>query len=203
MAEQWPVDAGAYTGPIASELDQSDRLLLEFGGFVESYSQCKKYLRAGLMLDAYTYVLEALNRWAKIVVLESGEQVKSAVWGQVHEINVGVYKLYEEVALNRETIAQRIQLVLLACEFSVMSKLERCCAPLIRYIRQQDSPCSLRELELNDRFHPIREQLGVLLNLLVKKNLIREVAVANSSAIDQLEMKYVGNGKSTSEISHV
>lgn len=178
------------SGGGALAIDQTDQLLIEFSLFVNAYLQSKEHLRSDHLLDAYTYILDALNHWARIVILEEGKNIESSVWEQVYHVNIGVYKLYEEVALSRETIQQRIQLVLLACDFSVMSKLEKCCSALIRFLQKQERPFALHELEQSEEFAIVSDQLPVLLKMLVKKGLIREVAVAGSDDIDKLEIKY-------------
>lgn len=184
-------------------LGQTDQLLIEFSLFVNAYLQSKEHLRSNHLLDAYTYILDALNHWARIVILEEGKNIESSVWEQVYHVNIGVYKLYEEVALSRETIQQRIQLVLLACEFSVMSKLEKCCSTLIRFLRKQERPFGLYELEQSEEFAIVSDQLPVLLKMLVKKSLIREVAVAGSDDIDILEIKYTASDIPMNQMSSV
>lgn len=98
------------------------KLLVEFSLFLRKYLQSKEYILDEHLLDAYNNILEALHHWARIVIIEDGYHPEITVWRQIRAINPGVYKLYEELTMSKETLKQRVQLVLLACEFSVMSK---------------------------------------------------------------------------------
>lgn len=168
----------------------SDQLFVEFGNFISSYEQSKRFYKQGYQLDAYTYILNALNHWAKIVILENGLVISDSVWEQVSQINLGVFKLYEEVTSSKETIEQKIQLVLLACEFSVVSKLEKCCQSLISFLRSKGEPLTL--LQLGSHFVNVSPHLSMIVKLLLKKNLIREVMT--TSNVDDLSIGYTVDG---------
>jgi hypothetical protein len=163
------------------------KLLIEFCRFLRTYLQSKEYLLDEHLLDAYNNILEALQHWARIVIIEEGHHPEITVWRQIRYLNPGVYKLYEELTTSRETLKQRVQLVLLACEFSVMSKMERCCRPLLNLLAGQEQAWSAAELQHCPELRDIRSELPLLLNKLVKKALIREVAV--TSELEPLEME--------------
>ncbi|KIL37895.1 hypothetical protein SD70_30100 [Gordoniibacillus kamchatkensis] len=166
------------------------KLLLEFCRFLRMYLQSKEYLLAEHLLDAYNNILEALQCWARIVIIEEGHHPEIAVWRQIRYMNPGVYKLYEELTTSKETVKQRVQLVLLACEFSVMSKMERCCGPLLAILEGREEPWSAAELRQHPALADIQGELPLLLGKLVKKSLIREVAVASESELLDLELRY-------------
>ncbi|NEW09140.1 hypothetical protein GK047_24495 [Paenibacillus sp. SYP-B3998] len=166
------------------------RLLVEFSLFLRKYLQSKEYILDEHLLDAYNNILEALHHWARIVIIEDGYHPEITVWRQIRAINPGVYKLYEELTTSKETIKQRVQLVLLACEFSVMSKMERCCEALIHILEESDRPLSGDELQMNPQLVEVKAELPLLLNKLVKKGLIKEVAIPMDEDITELELKY-------------
>lgn len=166
------------------------KLLLEFCRFLRMYLQSKEYLLDEHLLDAYNNILEALQCWARIVIIEEGHRPENAVWRQIRNLNPGVYKLYEELTTSKETVKQRVQLVLLACEFSVMSKMERCCLPLLDILSSRQEPWSAAELQRHPVLAEISGELPLLLNKLAKKSLIREVAVAAESELLELELRY-------------
>jgi len=192
------LDRGTYMEGIRHRLFEfpptarEEKLLSEFAAFVEKYLRSKERLQSGQILDAYTDVLEALKHWARIVIIEDGKYPEETVWSQVYQINPGVYKLFEELTQSQETLEQRIQLVLLACDFSVMSKMEKCCGILLQVLQSREEPWSLNELEANERLSGAGPLLPMLLKQLEKKSLIREVAVAASEDAERLEMKYTG-----------
>lgn len=169
---------------------REQKLLIEFSLFLRKYLQSKEHILDEHLLDAYNNILEALHHWARIVIIEEGFHPEVTVWRQIRAINPGVYKLYEELMMSKETLKQRVQLVLLACEFSVMSKMERCCKALTRILNERDLPWSASELQLHPQLSEIKVELPLLLNKLVKKSLIKEVAIPIDDEISEIELKY-------------
>ncbi|MCP3774230.1 nucleotidyltransferase-like protein [Paenibacillus sp. MZ04-78.2] len=166
------------------------KLLIEFSKFLRCYSQSKEYILDEHLLDAYNNILEALHHWARIVIIDSGNHPEVTVWRQVKTINPGVYKLYEELTLSKETLKQRVQLLLLASEFSVMSKMERCCKPLIELLASREEAWSLQELQQQPELADIKADLPLLLNKLVKKSLAKEIVFTHDPELSVLEMRY-------------
>ena len=166
------------------------KLLIEFSHFLRKYLQSKEYILDDHILDAYNNILEALHHWARIVIVEDGYHPEITVWRQIRAINPGVYKLYEELTMSKETLKQRVQLVLLACEFSVMSKMERCCEAFIQILRENEQPLSSDELQQHSQLVEVKSELPFLLNKLVKKGLIKEVAVIIDEHTSEIELRY-------------
>lgn len=166
------------------------KLLIEFSHFLRKYLQSKEYILDDHILDAYNNILEALHHWARIVIVEDGYHPEITVWRQIRAINPGVYKLYEELTMSKETLKQRVQLVLLACEFSVMSKMEHCCEAFIQILRDNDHPLSSDELQQHPQLCEVKSELPLLLNKLVKKGLIKEVAVIIDEENSEIELRY-------------
>ncbi|MEI7028302.1 nucleotidyltransferase-like protein [Paenibacillus sp. y28] len=166
------------------------KLFAEFNHFLHSYLQAKQYLQEEQTLDAYSSTLEALHHWARIVIIEEGYHPELSVWAHVKRVNPGVYKLYEELTLSTETLAQRVELVLLACEFSVMSKMESCCSLLVRLLEKREEPWTVEDLQCEPDLALTHADLSLLLNKLVRKSLIKEVAVMGDADLTHLELKY-------------
>ncbi len=166
------------------------KLLAEFSMFLRSYLHSRQYLQEKQMLDAYSSILEALHHWARIVIIEEGMHPETPVWNQVRKINPGVYKLYEELTMSRETLEQRIQLVLLACEFSAMSKMKNCCAVILRILGSREQPWSMNELTSHPELHGLHVELALILQKMVKKSLIKEAAVPVGEDLFVFELQY-------------
>ncbi|SFL69659.1 Nucleotidyltransferase-like [Paenibacillus sp. 1_12] len=169
------------------------KLLIEFSKFLRRYLQSKEYILEDHSLDAYNNILEALHHWARIVIIEAGFHPEVTVWRQIKGINPGVYKLYEELTMSKETIKQRVQLVLLACEFSVMSKMERCCKRVLDLLSSRAEAWSLQELQMSEVLIDIKLELPLLLNKLVRKQLAKEVIYAMDTDVSLLEIRYTHN----------
>jgi len=193
--EIW-IDRTGYLRSLRERLIQFDqelrerKLLKEFARFVKTYQQSKEYLNQNYLLDAYTNILSALHHWARIAVIESGAHPEVIVWQQVHQINPGVYKLYEELTHSDETLEQRIQLLVLACEFAIVSKMKDCCALLLRILGSRSQPWSVAELQEHPQIKHLGIDLSPVLKKLVAKSLAKEVAVAHDSQLSMIELQY-------------
>lgn len=152
------------------------KLFIEFSLFLRRYLQGKEYIQKGHTLDAYNNVLEALQHWGRICIVESGRQPEVMVWRQVKQINPGVYKLYEELTLSLESLEERVELVLLACEFSVMSKMKDCCAILFQVLQSRDKPWTANELKYHPELVDLHVELALMLKELCKREWIRKVS---------------------------
>jgi hypothetical protein len=172
------------------DLLKEQKLLMEFSLFLSKFLQSKEYLADGHYLDAYSNILEALQHWARIVIIEEDNHPELMVWRQVRSINPGVYKLYEELTLSSETLRQRVELVILACDFSVMSKMESCCKLLLSILEKRSTPWRIDEIQSHIDLQHLRINVSLLLNKLVKKALVREVAVAMDDTFSELELRY-------------
>lgn len=166
------------------------KLLIEFSKFLRSYMQSKEHILNEHLLDAYNNILKGIHHWARIVIIESGNHPELTVWRQVRTINPGIYKLYEELTLSKETLKQRIQLLLLACEFSLMSMMERCCKPLLDLLKSREEAWSLQDLQQAPKLSDVSVDLPLLLNKLVKKALVKEILHPLEKEISLTEIRY-------------
>jgi hypothetical protein len=170
---------------------RGQKLAAEFSAFLRTFLQAKQDLQDGNVLDANSNVLAALHHWAHISLIEDGVHPELTVWAQMKKYNPGIYKLYEELTTSMESLEKRVQLVLLACEFHVMSKMKSCCRLLLDIIESREEPWSVGELMARPELKALRLDLSLLLRKLVTRGLIREVAVLPVSGDpDALELQY-------------
>ncbi|QHT62883.1 hypothetical protein GXP70_24945 [Paenibacillus lycopersici] len=170
---------------------RSQKKLVEFSGFIRTYLQAKQDLQDNNLLDAYSNILAALNHWAHIAFIEEGVHPELGIWRQMRRFNPGIYKLYEELTISPETLEQRVQLVLLACEFSVMSKMKSSCGLLFSILESREEPWSVMELQLHPMLTDLHMDLSLLLQKLVNRGYIREVAyMPTASDMEVLELRY-------------
>lgn len=151
-------------------------LFLEFARFLHMHVKSKRYLQAGCYMDSYNCILVALYHWARLEVSEAGHYPMPAVWEQVKNLNNSVYKLYDELTISGETMEQRIELVQLACEFSLMSKMGDCCKWLLDLLRDRKEPCSIEELLALPGLKDVEAELPLVLRKLTSRSLVREMA---------------------------
>mgnify|MGYP000504196360 CR=1 FL=1 len=171
---------------------RQQKLFIEFTLFLRNYLQAKQYSKEEHFLDAYTSILEALLHWARIAIIEAGTHPEMTVWRQLRKINPGIHKLYEELTLSGETLEQRVQLVILACEFNVMSKMPDCCSILINIIESRAESFSPTELMQHPSLIQLNVDMALVLKKLVVRGLIRETLVFINESTNQeaLEVRY-------------
>ncbi|WP_211749939.1 nucleotidyltransferase-like protein [Paenibacillus sp. Marseille-Q4541] len=153
---------------------RKQKIFYEFSCFLKTYVEAKRWLADGQVIDAYQCVLKSLKHWARIVVIEKGIPPERAVWTQIRDMDRAVYKLYDELTSSKETLEQRVELTLLACEFSVMSKMESSSELLIEVLRKSNQPVSLAELMAHHELQYIHEELPLMLRKLVHRSIIKE-----------------------------
>ncbi|WP_051286880.1 hypothetical protein [Paenibacillus taiwanensis] len=156
---------------VKSEREQL--ILSKFTSFVYAYWNAKRMLLAGYELDALTSIAKALREWAELSAYEEGLVPDLHIWHQVKSLNPGVHKLYEELATSEETIHQRVELVLLACEFSITTKMKTCLAPLIRILKQAENGVTLQEMEQFAELQVVAEHLPMLMDKLMGKGYVQ------------------------------
>lgn len=177
------VDKGGFLAGIRRELMEfprdmrASKLLVEFSLFLRRFLQSREYLNQGHHLDAYTNIMEALFHWARLSIIEQGAHPEVTVWEQVRKFNLGIYKLYEELIDSDETLEQRVRLVLLACDFNVMSKMATWCELLLQVLESREKPFTPTELKYHERLRPLHMDLTLVLRQLAKRGVIREVLV--------------------------
>ncbi|ANE48621.1 hypothetical protein SY83_00815 [Paenibacillus swuensis] len=172
------------------QLKREQDLFTAFARFMYNYLQSKKELQEGHLLDAYSSSIKALHHWATTEVMEQGGVPERTVWKQVRKINPGIYKLYEELTESTETLELRVQLITLACEFSVTSKLKQRCGYLLDLMNTSEHPWSLEELASHPQLSDVKNELPYLLPKLVHKSLVREVSILTESDWMNLELSY-------------
>ncbi|WP_274649154.1 nucleotidyltransferase-like protein [Paenibacillus humicola] len=170
---------------------REQKQLVEFAAFIRTYLQAKQDLKDHNLLDAYSSILTALHHWAHIALIEEGVHPELTVWRQMRRFHPGIYKLYEELTISPETLEQRVQLVLLACEFSVMSKMKSSCELLFAIMGSREEPWSVMDLQRHPLLSGLLLDLSLLLQKLVNRGYIAEVAVLPPSGdTEALELKY-------------
>jgi hypothetical protein len=178
--EEWP------------QLLREQKLLCEFSGFVRAYMLAKQDLKNGQVLDSYSHVLACLHYWAHIVLVEEDMHPELTVWEQVRRVNPGIYKLYEELTTSTDTLEKRVQLVVLACEFAVLTKMRSSCSLLIRLLSSRDEPWTVAQLQQHPHLFGLPLDMSLLLQKLAKRGTIRELAkpVRGRGAM-KLELRYI------------
>ncbi|MCG7409785.1 hypothetical protein MH117_20470 [Paenibacillus sp. ACRRX] len=185
---------------INSEREQL--MLSKFTLFVYAYLNAKRMLHAGHELDALTSIAKALREWAELSAYEEGFVPDLHIWHQVKSLNPGVHKLYEELATSGETIHQRVELVLLACEFSITTKMKTCLAPLIRILKQAEKGLTLQEMEQFAELQVVAEHLPMLMDKLMRRGYVQSTLTRPEEAWVSIGLAPVYHWNEEREVVH-
>lgn len=150
------------------------RLLSEYSRFLSTYLLAKRHLKEHLLMDAFANILAALHHWAHIAIIEEMELPEDGVWEQVRRINPGIFKLYDELTSSRETLEQRVSLVILAVEFAVLTKMKSSSSLLLRIVQSRSEPWSLYELQRHPELSGLQIELSTLLRKLAHRGYVTE-----------------------------
>ncbi|MDZ5474532.1 nucleotidyltransferase-like protein [Bacillus sp. 31A1R] len=136
---------------------------LEFSKLIRRYMDGKAFFDNGHYLDAYNHVVHSLHHLARLAVVESGFHPEVTVWHQVKQIDLEIYKLYEELVSSEEAIEKRLELLFLASEFLIHSKTKVGIAHLLDVLSEKES------WSFNDiMYHPELLEYSVDLSMLIQ-----------------------------------
>ncbi len=154
--------------------DHRKLIYIEFSRIVSAYMEAKEYLKEGHLLDSYTRIHQSLQHWAKLVIMEVGERPGMTVWEQLREIDPSVYKLYEELVTSQEPLDKRIELLLLALDFSVLSQMENCVQYMLDILGSREHPWTTQEILEHPAIAEPAIDVELLLSKMQKRSLIKE-----------------------------
>ncbi|QRG70452.1 hypothetical protein JNE38_05065 [Brevibacillus choshinensis] len=164
---------------------QKKLICREYSHLVLFFHQAKEWLQQGLALDAYHAFVQALHAWARLIVYEMGEHPQAALWAQVKQLDSSVYKLYEELSMNAETLEKRIELLVLAIEFAVTSRMKESVRFLIELMEAKAGPWRLQELMNHPAVQEADIQIPALIDKMVQRSFIQEVVCPDDENREQ------------------
>ncbi|WP_134699865.1 hypothetical protein [Ammoniphilus sp. YIM 78166] len=154
--------------------DHRKQIYVEYSRLVSAYMEAKEYLKEGHLLDSYNSIHQSLQHWAKLVIMEVGERQGMTVWEQLREIDPSVYKLYEELVTSQEPLDKRIELLLLALDFSVLSQMENCVQFMLDILSSREHPWRMQEIIEYPAIAELSIDVELLLRKMQKRSLIKE-----------------------------
>lgn len=153
------------------------RIGVEFAKLIRCLKESKSLYYAGHYLDAYNLVVQALHHLAKLSIIENGFHPEVTVWQQVKQMNPQVYKLYSELVTGSEPIEKKLELLLIANEFGLISKTKLGSTHIIELMKRKNKPWTIEELKGQLGMEEYSLDLTVLLQFLVEKGYVKEVKV--------------------------
>jgi Nucleotidyltransferase-like/Helix-turn-helix domain len=144
---------------------------IEFAKLVRRYLEGKEFFESMQLLDTYNHVVHALHHLARLEVIDRGYYPEVTVWNQVKQIEPQIYKLYKELVESEESLEKRLELLFLASDFLIHSKIEIGAAHILTVMSEKDS-WYFDELYQHPELKYYSVDLSVLLEFLVEKQYI-------------------------------
>lgn len=165
------------------------KLTIEFAKLTRNYSEAKDLLSSGNFLDAYSKVLSSLHSLGRLSIIDKGYHPEVVVWSQIKRIDPHIYKLYYELISSKEDIKKRVELMIIAIDFSLSSRAKASAAHLIEVMRTSNESWSFGELKVHPAIRFYTLDLSTMIDYLIGKNLIT-VELMETKGVKVFQRKY-------------
>lgn len=155
--------------------ERKKKMGIEFAKLIRRFMEGKELYQSQHYLDAFNEMMHALHHLARLAVIEQGFHPEVTVWEQVKKIDREVYKLYEQLIFGEESIEKRIELLLLASEFSISKKTLTGAQHILGIMKNKNQVWSISELMDHKEMRDYAVDLSSMLEHLVDKKLIAVV----------------------------
>ncbi|MFS1516105.1 nucleotidyltransferase-like protein [Bacillus sp. SCS-151] len=171
-------DRNEYIHNLKNELEMFPRdyrklkMGVEFAKLIRRYLEGKKFYESRQYLDAYNYVVHALHHLARLAVIENGFHPEVLVWGQVKQIEPEIYKLYEKLIEGEETLEKNLELLFLASDFLISSKIELGSEHLLEILSSKDEPWTYEDIMNHSQLTHYSIDLSIMIEFLIERGYI-------------------------------
>ena len=162
-----------------SEFPYEERKLkkgLEFAKLIRRYTKGRAFFDNQHYLDAYNDIVHSLHHLARLAVIENGFHPEVTVWQQIRKIEPEIYKLYDELVNSEEDLEKRLELLFLAGEFLIHSRIKIGSAHLIDVLKTKEH-WSFNEILTHPELRLYSVDLEVLMEYLIEKHFIEVVNI--------------------------
>ncbi|USK70892.1 nucleotidyltransferase-like protein [Peribacillus asahii] len=150
---------------------------LEFAKLIRRYTDGRALFENGHFLDAFNHIVHSLHHLARLEVIEQGFYPEGTVWNQVKLIEPEIYKLYKELVSSEETLEKRLELLFLASEFLIHSRISIGSQHLLEIMETKEEPWTIAELMNHPELIHYTVDLSVLVEYLIEKHVIQSIKV--------------------------
>lgn len=155
---------------------------IQYAKLIRSYLEGKELFDKGHYLDTYNHVIASLHHLARLSVIDSGLYPEVTVWAQVKKIDPAIYKLYEELVTSTEAMDKRLELIFIASEFLINSRVHDGAQHIVEVMLEKPF-WTIQQLHDHEELSYYSTDLEVFIEYLVEKNyiLIEPVVAKNAS----------------------
>ncbi|WP_347552798.1 nucleotidyltransferase-like protein [Pseudalkalibacillus hwajinpoensis] len=153
--------------------ERTRKIGVEFARLIRRYTDGKELFASKQYMDAYNFILHALHHLARLSVIEHGFHPEITVWNQVKHIEPEIFKLYTELLSGEDPLDKRLELLLLANDFSLSSKSVNATSHIRNVMKEREGVWSYQELMEDEQLNEYGIDLGALLEYMIEKDLIQ------------------------------
>ncbi|SFB17059.1 Nucleotidyltransferase-like [Lentibacillus halodurans] len=168
------------------------RKAMEFGKLLKSYTEVKDLYMSEQYKDAFSRMVHSLHYLARLAIIEKGYYPEMTLWNQVKKIDPEVYKLYEELIESNEDIAKRVQLMIIAADFTISRRAKTSAKHLLDIMETKSNAWSYGEMKQNPSIRPYELDLTAMLNYLTEKGIMATEKIETKAA-GVYQRKYLAN----------
>lgn len=172
-------DRNEYLTTLKAELEDFPtkkrklKLAMEFAKLTRNYSEAKDLYVSNHYLDAYSKVLSSLHSLGRLAIIEQGYHPEVVVWNQIRQIDPEVYKLYEELIESKESVQKRVELMLIAIDFSLGTRAELGASHLLDVMSTSEQAWSFGDLKIHPAVQLYELDLSTMIDYLIAKDLLK------------------------------
>lgn len=170
-------DRNEYIEDLKKELEEFPiegrkiRMGIEFARLTRRYLEGKLFFEQHNFLDAYNHIVDSLHHLARLAVFERGMHPEVMVWKQVKQLDPSIYKLYDELISSKESLEKRLELLFLASEFLIHSRIKEGAQHIIDVLSQKEF-WTIQEMHEQEELKNYSVDLEVFIEFLVDKGFI-------------------------------
>lgn len=150
----------------------------------------KKYMYTGKHETAFQWSVEMLKNYARILMNSHGHLTDNDILSFAVNMNMSVENIF--VSLNDDKpLLGRLNYIVDATEKFINQNIESIAQPIVQFLRQENNPYSVTELQASEDFKQVDTDMNVLLQSLSERGLIRErsrsfTTLGNEYLIDEI-----------------
>ncbi|WP_165999582.1 nucleotidyltransferase-like protein [Bacillus sp. Cs-700] len=152
--------------------ERTRKIGVEFARLIRRYTEGKELFASRQYMDAYNFILHALHHLARLSVIEHGFHPEITVWNQVKQIEPEIFKLYTELLSGEDPLDKRLELLLLANDFSLSSKSKNATVHIRKVMNERSNAWTYQELMEEEQLKEYGIDLGALLEYMIEKGLV-------------------------------
>ncbi|MYL65373.1 hypothetical protein GLW07_18600 [Bacillus hwajinpoensis] len=152
--------------------ERTRKIGVEFARLIRRYTEGKELFASRQYMDAYNFILHALHHLARLSVIEHGFHPEITVWNQVKHIEPEIFKLYTELLSGEDPLDKRLELLLLANDFSLSSKSKNATVHIRKVMNERSNAWTYQELMEEEQLKEYGIDLGALLEYMIEKGLV-------------------------------